>query len=53
MSCIEAKEVIRNYFKGISQPTSVVCDALDIVSEDDYKKIYNEIFCKTNNERIK
>lgn len=38
----EAKNVVRNFFNGISQPVKIVTDALDMISEKDYYDIQKE-----------
>lgn len=42
MSYEEAKNIVRNFFDGISQPTRIVMEALEIISERDYFNIQNE-----------
>ena len=39
MDYTEAKEVIRNYFSGITQPVVVILEALETISEKDYEEI--------------
>lgn len=38
----EAKNVVRNFFKGIDQSIKIVTEAFDIISEKDYRDIQNE-----------
>ena len=41
MEYSEAKQVVKNFFDGISQPVNIVCEALDMVSERDFTIIQN------------